>query len=272
MSKINMILIIIIISVLVIFLTPVLLEYFIFRNNIYSVLSNSEWGSFLGSYIGGLFGGIGTLIAVCITTKETRKIQKENSEQIKNEREINDRKERKQFSDSVAEDIAKYIANIQNYSIFTCNSSELYKSKIITEKRLRDIRKSLYEEKERFRNIDINTKFNEYQETEKYIDELKEKKEDFRYIIQDITNELELNKVDRINIDKYYSILKMKLKNIELANSIIKKLEEIHRESYGINRDNDIDTNKDIAATIIKETEVLLDITIEFIDKYVDNN
>ena len=151
-------------------------------------MSNSEWGSFLGSYIGGLFGGIGTLIAVCITTKETRKIQKENSEQIKNEREINDRKERKQFSDSVAEDIAKYIANIQNYSIFTCNSSELYKSKIITEKRLRDIRKSLYEEKERFRNIDINTKFNEYQETEKYIDELKEKKEDFRYIIQDITN------------------------------------------------------------------------------------
>ena len=79
-KKITMI---IFISVLVIIALPFVLEIAIFRNDVYSVLSNGEWGGFLGSYIGGALGGVGTLLAVYITTKETRKIQQENSTQNK---------------------------------------------------------------------------------------------------------------------------------------------------------------------------------------------
>lgn len=61
---------------------PLLLDKFIFSNNYPSVLSNSDWSSFLGGIWGGIIGGIGTLIAVCITTLDTRDIQKDNKKQI----------------------------------------------------------------------------------------------------------------------------------------------------------------------------------------------
>ena len=86
--------IIVCISVCIVLMLPFALEIFIFRNNVYSVLSNGEWGGFLGSYIGGALGGIGTLLAVYITTKETRKTQQENSAQIESERKRNEKTER----------------------------------------------------------------------------------------------------------------------------------------------------------------------------------
>lgn len=61
---------------------PLLLDKFIFSNNYPSALSNSDWSGFLGGIWGGIIGGIGTLIAVCITTLDTRDIQKENKKQI----------------------------------------------------------------------------------------------------------------------------------------------------------------------------------------------
>lgn len=61
---------------------PLLLDKFIFSNNYPSVLSNSDWSGFLGGIWGGIIGGIGTLIAVCITTLDTRDIQKDNKKQI----------------------------------------------------------------------------------------------------------------------------------------------------------------------------------------------
>ena len=79
--------VIIFLSIVVIILIPFLLEVVIFRNEAYSALTNGEWGGFLGSYIGGALGGIGTLLAVYITTKETRKIQKSTLQQIETDRE-----------------------------------------------------------------------------------------------------------------------------------------------------------------------------------------
>lgn len=61
---------------------PLLLDKFIFSNNYPSALSNSDWSGFLGGIWGGIIGGIGTLIAVCITTLDTRDIQKESKQQI----------------------------------------------------------------------------------------------------------------------------------------------------------------------------------------------
>ena len=115
--------IIVFISVCIVFILPFALEIFIFRNNVYSVLCNGEWGGFLGSYIGGALGGIGTLLAVYITTKETRKIQQENSVQIEDERKRNKKTERKQFADEIAKYIAIYITDISKY-FYACRFSE----------------------------------------------------------------------------------------------------------------------------------------------------
>lgn len=250
MSKIKMIFI----PVLVIFLAPVLLEYFIFRNNVYSVLNNGEWGSFLGSYIGGLFGGIGTLIAVYITTKETRKIQEENSEQI-------NRKERKLFTDGLSEDIAKYIAYIENYIFLSCNKNLLYIKKDNMEKELSDIEKLI--KNEQCKNIDINSDFNEYIKSEQKQDILKDEKLSLQYKIQDILAEIKLNVPDKTMVNKYYFIIKIKLKNIELGNNIIEQLENMHIKYSFID-------GKDYN-NIIKETEKLLNLTVEFIDEYINS-
>ena len=61
--------------VAVIIIIPLVLEHAVFRNHIYSILTNGEWASFLGSYLGGVIGGLGTLLALYFTTKETRRIQ-----------------------------------------------------------------------------------------------------------------------------------------------------------------------------------------------------
>lgn len=50
----------------------------------YSVFCHTSWD--WGSFFGGAIGGIGTLIAVCITTYQTRNIQQENEKRIDNEK------------------------------------------------------------------------------------------------------------------------------------------------------------------------------------------
>lgn len=76
---------IIIISIILICLSgiiiPLFMDKFIFGNNYPSSLSNSDWSSFLGAIWGGIIGGIGTLIAVCITTLDTKSVQEESRQQ-----------------------------------------------------------------------------------------------------------------------------------------------------------------------------------------------
>lgn len=69
----------IVILIVVSIITPFLMECLFLRNSFYSAIENKDWASFFGSYFGGIIGGIGTLIAVLVTTKETRVIQKENN-------------------------------------------------------------------------------------------------------------------------------------------------------------------------------------------------
>lgn len=92
----------------IIIVIPALLEYLFFQNRIYSVLTNGEWASFFGSYIGGIIGGVGTLAAVAITTKETRKIQKDavdyQNDLLK-----------KEFKSKIVEIVSTYIADIEKY-------------------------------------------------------------------------------------------------------------------------------------------------------------
>lgn len=60
--------IILLLMLLILLLLFILIPYVLWGK------SSWDWGSF----VGGTIGGIGTIIAVCITTKQTRKIQEEN--------------------------------------------------------------------------------------------------------------------------------------------------------------------------------------------------
>lgn len=60
-------------------------------NNFPSFWSNSEWAGFLGSYLGGIFGGAATLLAIYFTTKETRRIERENHDKNEKEKRVNER-------------------------------------------------------------------------------------------------------------------------------------------------------------------------------------
>lgn len=66
---------------------PLLIEHIIIRNNVYSVVSNNEWVTFLGSYLGGIIGGIITLGGVLLTLKFYRN-QEENANKNKRNKDI----------------------------------------------------------------------------------------------------------------------------------------------------------------------------------------
>lgn len=59
---------------------PIFLDVFIFGNNCPSNLNNSDWSGFLGGIWVGIIGGIGTLIAVCVTSIDTRMVQNDSKE------------------------------------------------------------------------------------------------------------------------------------------------------------------------------------------------
>lgn len=65
--------------ILLIIAIPGFLEIFIWRNQAYSAISNSDWSSFLGSYLGVVIGGTATLIAVWLTAFVSKmKLTKKN--------------------------------------------------------------------------------------------------------------------------------------------------------------------------------------------------
>ncbi|MFD2672171.1 hypothetical protein [Marinicrinis sediminis] len=106
---------ILIVFLLLSIIIPFILEYVIFRNQIYSAISNGEWASFLGSFLGGIIGGIGTLVAVYITTLETRRIQEESEVNLEIDRESQRTFNRKKLIDDVAVIVAEFITDISAY-------------------------------------------------------------------------------------------------------------------------------------------------------------
>lgn len=261
MSK-KKIAVIIFISAFVIVVLPFVLEIAIFRNDVYSVLSNGEWGGFLGSYIGGALGGIGTLLAVYITTKETRKIQQENSTQIEDEKRRNERKERKQFADEIAKDIATYITDISNY-FYACRALEQLYSK---EKNLNDelyrIDCQIGEKHNALKKLNLDENTDEYISVQNEIEELKQKESELKYRIEKNAREIERNKADRTVANERYFLLQMKLQNIEKGEAILKQLEFIHSNSTNMGG-----TDYDFISI---ESDKLLNMTVRFADIYIN--
>ena len=256
--------IIIIISVLIVSILPCALEILIFRNNVYSALSNGEWGAFLGSYIGGALGGIGTLLAVFITTKETRKIQQENSMQIEDEKNRNEKRERKQFADEIAKDIATYTTDISKYFYACFFLSRLHREDMALKKELNEIDCKIREKQMELEGIRI--KYGEenaqYLPTRKELEELKQQEWKIKCKIEENSKEKEENKADRTIANEHYFLLKMKLQNIQSGKGILEQLSVIHRNSTcpeGIDI-RFIDT----------EADKLLNMTVQFIDEYIN--
>ncbi len=260
-KKITMI---IFISVLVIIALPFVLEIAIFRNDVYSVLSNGEWGGFLGSYIGGALGGVGTLLAVYITTKETRKIQQENSTQIKTEQERNEKKDRKQFADEIAKDIAKYIANISKYFYANRALERLDKDRDKLDKEFRSIQQDIQAQYNKQKDLNLEDDLDEYAKVDLEIDQLKQKKDGILIRLQNVEKDIERNREDRTIAIECYFLLKIKLRDIAEAKSILNQLELIHNNSANV---EGTDFN-----FISVETDKLLNMTVRFTDRYVNQN
>lgn len=69
---------------------PFCLEWWVFRNNAPSVLSNGEWASFLGSYIGAIIGAMGIVATLIFSKRENDRIiqvTKEENDRIIKENE-----------------------------------------------------------------------------------------------------------------------------------------------------------------------------------------
>lgn len=240
---------------------PFILEHFIFRNSVYSVLTNGEWASFLGSYIGGVIGGAGTLIALWVTTNETRKVQEENLSQLNADRSLENRKERKQFLDEIAKDISVYVTDIVKYFHDCRSANRLDIDRHNTDMHLKSIQnqiQSKYSQKKKL-NIDQNTEA--YLGIESEIEQLGQEESDTRYKLERIENEIKNIQGDRrIAVERYF-VLRIKLQNIKEAQSLLEQLEYIHTNSANVNG-----THLDFAK---EETQKLLDITIDFINGYM---
>lgn len=265
---------IILAALAVILALPFLLEFFVFRNDVYSALSNGEWGSFLGSYIGGALGGIGTLLAVYITTKETRKIQQENARQIEIEKRRNERRERKQFVDEVAKDVASYVADISKYFYACRYLNRLYDKKGTIDN---ELDQTQHEIRKKYNNLNQQRAIGNMigRDEDVYIlgeiEELKQKESEQKYRIEKLEREIDKNKPDRkIAIERRY-LLNIKLKNIEAGEDILIQLEKIHGKSYEINRNdsNSPEEDDERVSRLTNELYKLLDMTVQFANEYV---
>ncbi|WP_167957294.1 hypothetical protein [Anaerosporobacter faecicola] len=235
------------------FTIPLSLEFLIFRNEFASALDNSDWSSFFGSFLGGIIGGAGTLVAVYITTKETRKIQLDAQ---KNK--LYD--DRKKFVDEIIVYMSRYITDINSY-LWGCRESERLNSDltqlmrdsstIISDLRLVNDKLVKVDPNDTDSIIRLSMEKDSY-DTEKAVVDKK---------IEDKQNEIQNNKVNRTIACECYYILKVHLEPINEAQFVIKQLEYVHNGLQGR-----------LASEFFPETEKLMNVTIEFVNQYLKKN
>ena len=63
----------IVLLILIVVITPILLQFFIFNNDVPSKVSNDGWAGFFGGYIGSIIGAIATVIAIKMELDENKK-------------------------------------------------------------------------------------------------------------------------------------------------------------------------------------------------------
>lgn len=93
---------------------------------------------------------------------------------------------------------------------------------------------------------------------------LKVRESDAELKLRQILDEIEKNRADRTIAVERYFLLKIKLQNIEQAKELLEKLDLIHKFSA-------FETGDD-PQLIDTETKLLKEMTVDFIDKYVNQS
>lgn len=215
---------------------PFIFKFCIFENPALSNLSNNEWAGFLGSYVGGIIGGLGTLIAMYYTVKcsfdlqETNRVEaattlqeelerrdeeykrdKEDREKERREDEKRiDRSERVEFTNTIAQYLGTYIAEISKYHYASIYAESLNEKEKDTKEKFEKAIKSVKHNQNAFSTLNL-TKL-KYEEAS--LERMRNSEQG---------NRLEANKV-------YFS-MKVLLKDVSEADELINKLEILHKNA-----------------------------------------
>lgn len=174
------------------------------------ILNAAAWMGFFGSLIGGILGFAGAIVAVRITTKETREIQKKAQENFEYDKKVQREFQRNLFTDDIAVITSEYITDIFKY-YYNNRHSELIQDDL---KRAKD---------------ELNDLIKELEKDPNNSDSLNIKIEIAKLNYREAERIAEHRKIDKsIAIQKYY-LLKIKLNGIDLAKQFIDQLEDIER-------------------------------------------
>lgn len=235
--------IIIIVDFSIIF--PLILEYCVFRNTIYSVLSNGEWSGFLGSFVGGIVSGLGTLVAVYFTTSETREIQKKSEKQ-------NNIKECKDFTYNLSKVISDYMADISAYYYSNLKLQEINTNKSMLECQIMGYQSIIKSETQSIANEVYPTPELKNAASLR-IEDAKQDIENAKYKIAEVDTEIGNISRQRLVATRCYYFLEINLRSITLASKLLKQLEYVQRESSTIYAPHWIDDQLELIMSLSRQ-------------------
>lgn len=222
--------VIIIVSIFLICLSgiviPLFMDRFIFGNNYPSSLSNSDWSSFLGGIWGGIIGGVGTLIAVCITTIDTRMVQEDSRQQ--------------RLADYSNDKLKSIITAISSYWQKITSIEKFYSDMFISKNRLLEVNSEIS-------SIDESI-LNDFHIGEEYRKVLNTKKEEYNKII--VNEQLKITRLkDRINatlehVEYEVMLIKILISDIEFSNELLSLISKFQSYFMDTSQNNDLDVSE----------------------------
>lgn len=129
---------------------------------------------------------------------------------------------------------------------------------------LTQIRSAIRQKYAQQEDVDFENNIREYNNIDIAINVLKTRESDEKLKLRQVLDEIEKNRADRTIAVERYFLLKIKLQDIEQAKELLQKLDLIHKMLPPI-------TNPD-PFMINKETSSLKEITVDFINKYVNQS
>lgn len=215
----NVALVFVILIVVFIISFPLFMEHFILKNNIYSILSNEDWSAFLGSFIGGSIGGIGTMLAVYITTQDT-KIN------VSTERKLRRYAEQKVFIDEIARNVSEFSTDMFNFALAISrykavekNRNDKFEYEKLLQKKVNELITAQLGKSSAITQMSLDENRNKLEETRREVKILNEKLED------------KLKDIKRNVASNNYFLLKVKLKENEGATDLLILLEDIYENT-----------------------------------------
>ena len=217
-----------------------------------------EWEDAAGAmleFYGAVLGGGVTLLVLGITTDETRKIQKKNEQQLEDDRKERERERRKFFADSIADDVAKYLANTMGYKDSCLKIAECAEKIQSYGQRLIEVKRLLIE---RCKKIDSG-KGNTQDITEKH--QLEAEKEHLEDIIQAQRRNAEAYLSSRELAIEKLLLLNIKLNSVNGGKELVNEMQRINN----LAEDDTVDFD-----SFVKEINSAINATSDFSEIYIN--